>query len=209
MSKPIRLLLIWIILFLLAGLILHYREIFVGNVIEPIALVIWALWNLVSSIDQRLWWGGVIVLSLMITLRLIPSSGAYLHNPAYSYESCPQSQFDFWQAMINSSDRNRLRSALKDLVLKVMAESSQYQSPDIDEVNLSSTSLSAETQAYLLEPGRKRTFFQGSPRLWLQYFVSGKFLGQGRSDIKKELDLINEIIHWMETELDIGYGQST
>lgn len=206
MGKRLKSLLIWIALFLAAGLIYHFRMFLLVNVIEPMALVIWTFWKLVCSLDQRACWGGVIVLFVMVTLRLIPSSEAQLQKPAYTYEARSQSQFDYWQGLIENGDHNCLRNDLKALLLKVIAKSNDFQVLESDEVNISFTTLSVETQEYLLTiTGRKRGVFQGSTCHSLKTFLSGLFQGLSRKTTKKEIDMINEVILWMENELDISY----
>ena len=202
LSKPKILLLIGIALFLIVGIGFHFRAFFLISVIEPIALIIWTFWMLISSIDQRLCWGAVIALCVMITFRLIPSSEPKLQNQVYAYEFRPQSQMDYWRGILGQGDHDILRGDLKNLLLKVLATSNKYQALESDEINIASTLLPVKTQEYLNNAGKKR------PRSnWhsMQTFLSSLFLSVGRKKTKKELDIINEVVQWMETELDINY----
>lgn len=202
LSKHKILLLIGIALFLIVGIGFHFRAFFLISVIEPIALIIWTFWMLISSIDQRLCWGAVIALCVMVTFRLIPSSEPKLQNQVYAYEFRPQSQMDYWRGILGQGDHDILRGDLKNLLLKVLATSNKYQALESDEINIASTLLPVKTQEYLNNTGKRWSRSNWHSR---QTFLSSLFLSVGRKKTKKELDIINEVVQWMETELDINY----
>jgi len=204
-NKRYKYLIVWITILLIAGLLLHFRIFLFTNVIEPIALVFWTFWNVLSGIDQRLCWGGIIILCMIITFRLIPSSGDKLPRPAYNYAFRPPSKVDKWQGMIASGDHVLLRNELKNLLIDVLDQIGRYQAMESDEVKISYTLLPAETQEYLLNSETKRLTFQGSFWHSLKTLLSSMFLWRDKKITKRELDIISEIIQWMETELDISY----
>lgn len=181
-----------IIVFLPVVLIATFRVFLLPYVIEPIALLFWAIWRIISSVDQNIYWFLLIMTCTILVFRIIPSMGEETPNPVYSSRKKSLDRVEHWQKLIKEAalgkdENRRLHESLETLLKTVAAQEGVSETTAMKEIIIKgNTSVSLSTH---------RTLFFG-PR-WFRQWES-KFLPQNRT-------LIDETLRWMEIELELNH----
>jgi hypothetical protein len=181
-----------LIVFLLIVLIATFRAFLLPYIIEPIALLFWAFWRVISSVDQNIYWILLIVICAILVFRIIPSIRDGTPNPAYNGRKKSLNQVEHWQKLIKEAalgkdESRRFRESLETLLVTVAAQEEQSETTAIKEaISEGRNPLSFPTQRILLFGPR---WFRG----W-----ANKFLPQ-------DYTLIDETLRWMEIELELKH----
>jgi hypothetical protein len=209
MDSHRRHLLLLLVLISLAGIAVGFRSFFMANIIEPIAVLFWAFWRIIASVNQSIYWSILILICLILVLRLIPIENDNLPNPVYNYRYKPSSRVKYWQTLIDESilgkeEGKRLRVNLENLFKSANAESGRTDSKDSDEANANGQrQLSLRAKRFLFPQKRTDGAFDIKsliPKRFQRW--SGKFVPQ-------DTTAITEILEYMETEMEMSHvGQS-
>lgn len=202
----------FLILLLLVGLFIGFRSFLMSYIIEPIALLFWAVWRIISSVDQNLYWIVLIVICAILVIRMIPSEKEGSPSPSYLYTYKPPNRVEYWQTIIDESNLGKhkseyLRNRIKELTMTVISQVEQPATTELDEIVAAGIpSLPLEARQYLFPSNGEdgissikddqlnRTI--GIPR-WLRRWRS-KYLHQNNA-------MLDEVLTWMETELEINH----
>lgn len=181
-----------IIVFLLIVLIATFRVFLLPYVIAPIALLFWAFWRVISSVDQTIYWILLIVTCALLVLRIIPSVREETPNPAYNAKKKSLNRVEHWQklmkdAALGKDESKRLCESLEALLVNVAAQEEQSETTAIKDAI-------AEAK-FPLALSKQRSLLFG-PR-WFRPWVS-KFFPQ-------DYTLIDETLRWMESELELNH----
>ncbi len=202
-----------LILFLFVSIVIIFRSFLMHYIIEPVALLIWLVWRIISSVDQNIYWIVLIVFCVIIFLRLIPPGNEKSHISAYNYTYEAFSRVEHWQRLIWDSALGRieseyLRDGLKELLIAVSAQNERSDTPDSEEVIAKGkVSLSPAARRYLFpSSGENRVSSINSQRNSL-FFVPRQLRRWGRKFVHQDHTLIDEILSQMETELEINYEE--
>ena len=194
---------------LLVILIVSFRSFLLTNIIEPIALLFWAFWRIITSVNQHVYWMALIVLCSMLFLRLFPSGDNKSSRSAYNDRGKSLNRVEHWQTLMKDSvlgnDKSRrLHDSLKDLLISIVAQGEEGDPIELEEfVAKGKVPLSLATQQYLYPPVERHGKFHLNQKInimslaprWLRKW-RGKFVHQDYTSI-------DEILRWMETELEI------
>ena len=204
-----------LVLISLAGIAVGFRSFFMANIIEPIAVLFWAFWRVIVSVNQNIYWMILIVICLMLVLRLVPTEKDNLPNPAYTYKYKSPNRVEYWQTLINESilgreEGERLRGNLENLFTSVNAESGRTGSKDSDEVIAKGQRQLSLRATRLLFP-QKRTegaFFQDH-RLDIKSLIPKRLQRWAGKFVPQDTTAIAEILEYMENEMEMSHdGQS-
>lgn len=195
---------------LLVILIVSLRSFLLRNIVEPIALLFWALWRVITSVDQQIYWISLIIFCSILVLRLFPSEADGPAGTAYKVRNKSLSRVEHWQTLIKNSalgkaESSRLRDSLEALLMAIIADDKQFDSNELEEiVAKGKVSIPFATQHYLFsQVGKDKKFpekfkFMVVPFVprWLRKWM-GKFIHQ-------DYTLIEETLRWMEIKLEIN-----
>ena len=199
-----------LITILLVILVVSFRSFLMTNIVEPIALLFWALWRVITSVDQHIYWIALIVFCSILVLRLFPSGDDKPSGLIYNDRGKQLSRVEHWQtlmkdAVLGNDEGRRFHDSLKDLLISVVAQDERTDPFELEEVVAKGeVPLSLATQQYLFPPvgGHKKYHLNQkinimflTPR-WLRKWT-GKFVHQDYTSI-------DETLQWMETELEIN-----
>ena len=198
-----------LIMLLLVILIVSFRFFLLANVVRPVALLLWALWRVISSVDQQIYWMGLIILCSILVLRLFPSDNNSTES-AYRNRDKSLGRVEHWQTLIKDStlgnnESKRLHDSLKDLLSTVVAEDEQSEPTKLENGITKGKSRLPFTSQTLLFPQNKtqKNLSIGLPPnpifllpRWLRSWAS-RF-------VRHDYTLIDETLRWMETELEIN-----
>lgn len=195
---------------LLVGLMVSFRSFLLAYVIEPIALLFWAFWRVIASVDQHIYWFALIVFCSILVLRLLPTGNDSSSASAYNDREKSLNRVEHWQTLIKNAtlgneESRLLRDNLKDLLISIGAQDEQSEPMELEDIFMKGEiSLPLAVQQYLFSPvdnGGRFSIFQKinliflAPR-WIRKWIS-KFIYQDNT-------LIDETIRWMEIELEIN-----
>ena len=199
----------FLILMLLVVLLISFRSFLMDYVIEPIALLFWAIWRIISSVDQIVYWVVLIVFCAFLIIRLIPSEKDNSSNPVYNQIYKPPNRVEYWQTLIDESmlGKNKseyLRNRMKELVITIISQVEQPAITDVDEmVATGIPSLPPAARQYLFPPNGKDGISSIKDQLNNNVFVPRWLRRWRRKYIHQNNAMLDEILKWMETELEI------
>ena len=190
------------VLALLVSLIVGFRVFLMDYFIEPIALMCWTAWRMITSVDQQVYWAMFIVLcAIFILYNLLPVKEA-VPRSLYAERQILPGRVEQWQRLMNDSadgpkEAEQFRRSLNDLVMRIIAKDEGTDPVDIDSLAAEGRdSLPPEIQVFLFaDESRKMTAYPKWLRKWLS-----------KPD-KREIAMINETLRWMENELEIDDGK--
>jgi hypothetical protein len=178
-------------------------------VIEPIALLCWTAWRIISSIDQHVYWVLlVIICALFVSYQLLPGKKAASQS-LYTDKQGSLNRFDHWQKTISDSaaggeKADQLRDCLKELAGDMIAQMEQSRPVDMDELAAESRELlPVAVHWYLFLSEQEKGSIQEKMidftpervRVWMSKFR------------KRDYSAIEATLSWMENELEIKYGK--
>ena len=201
----------FLILFIFLTLVFNFRSFLLTNIVEPIALLSWAAWRIVSSVDQNIYWIFLIVFCSILIIFLGLSRNDISPKSAFNDIYLSLNRVEHWQALIKDAALGKkesecLRDGMKKLLMTVIAQTSRSNSTEIEEsIANEEVSLPLGAHRRLFPPRGKHEMFSRSHQLniiplvpiWLRKWA-GKFIHQDNT-------WIDEILRWMETELEIHY----
>lgn len=198
---------LFLILFLIVAISLSiiFRSFLMTNLFEPAALLLWIFWRILSSIDQSLYWGTLIVLCTILVINLIPFGKRRHSRSKYDYNYEPPDQVGYWLKLLssdslNSYENDYLRVNLWKLLVAVYAKNERLNSKELTErLFLDDNLLSSEARSFLYSSRNKKQIFSFYLSGWLRKLV--------RISPYQEYALIDEIINLMEAELEISYEE--
>ena len=199
-----------LILILLVGFMVSFRSFLLTYIVEPVALLFWALWRIVASVDQHIYWFALIGFCSILIIRLLSTGNDSSSGSAYKNRDKSLSRVEHWQILIKNAtlgnaESRLLRDNLKDLLISIGAQDEQSEPIELEEVlTKGEISLPLAVQRYLFSPvdrGGKFSIIQKinlmflAPR-WIRKWIS-KFVYQDNT-------LIDKTLRWMEVELEIN-----
>ena len=200
----------FLILALLTGLFVGFRSFLMDYIVEPIAYLFWAVWRIISSVDQNFYWIALIVICTILVIRRIPSEKDNSPSPAYIYKYKPPNRVEYWRTLIDESIRGKnkneyLRYKIEELTMTIITQVERPATTGADEF--------MKTEILPLSPTARQYLFpsNGEDRVsslknWLSNdVVIPRWLRRGRrKHIQQYNAILDEILKWMETELEIS-----
>jgi hypothetical protein len=201
----------FLILLLLAGFFVSFRSFLMNYIIEPIALLFWAVWRILSSVDQNLYWIVLIIICAILVIRLIPSEKEGPPSPSYIYTYKPPNRVEYWQTIIDESSLGKhkseyLRNRIKELTMTVIAQVGQPATAEPDEIVAAGIpSLPPEARQYLFPSNGEAGISSIKNQLNHNVFLPGWLQRWRSKHVHQNNAMLDEILTWMETELEIDH----
>jgi len=100
------------------GIVIVFRDYLLAYLVQPIAQLGWLLWRIIASVDQYIYWVGLIILSSIFIIRFVLWREGDDAPSAYPEFSLPPSRIEFWQALIENAalDRSAKQELNKNLI---------------------------------------------------------------------------------------------
>ena len=194
---------------LFVSLIVVFRSFIFMYIVRPVALLFWALWRVVSSVHQNIYWVVLIVLCLILIMRILPSDQDTSSRSIYNDRDKSLARVEYWRTLmkeaIPGNDKNRiLRDSLRNLLISAISQNGQFARNDFENfISSGEAPISPAAQQYIFPPGKRDSKFSIKQKItilfltpkWLRKWT-GKFIHQDYSSI-------DETLRWMESELEI------
>jgi hypothetical protein len=210
MSPLKRYLLPLLILLIIASFIIGFRSFLMTNIIEPVALLFWAIWRLVSSVDQNTYWMFLILLCMFLVIYLVASGRRRAPGSAYHEINNSLNRIEYWKKLIKDSslgsrDREYLQSNLRNLFNAASTQADRldlYGSSDIPIQEMDSLSPSAHR--FLFPPKEKQRGISRNQQLDIISFTPKWLRRLIRRIFYKDNSLIDEILQNLENKLEMN-----
>jgi hypothetical protein len=115
-------------------LLLVFRSFVMAIFIQPVALLLWALWRALASIDQQVYWIAIIILCAGLALQLVPTEARGSAASTYKYHYPQPSRLKAWQVLITRAagkdDAEAMHAAARKLLLSVIASTEHAERMD-------------------------------------------------------------------------------
>lgn len=194
-----------LVIVLVIVVIASMRDFLLANLVQPVALLFWAIWRVAASVDQQVYWALVIAVGFMIMGQLFVPRNRHGRRSAYAHESLPPTRFEHWRRLIDQAadgweERERLRLAMAKLLQTVVGQEHGFEINLLDERSSERPWSPPKVVRELLTPNlrpARQPMLEFVPR-WIR-----RRIGQIRHT---EDRWIQETIAWMESEMDINHG---
>jgi hypothetical protein len=200
---------VFLIFIFLVGIIVIFRSFLMAYIVEPIALLFWAIWRVVSSVNQNTYWIILIALCIIFMIRMLPFEEGKPSKLSYTYSYKPPTRVDYWRNLIKDSvlgknENEKLRKYLKELLITVISQTEGIPAIEAEKkIEKGTTTLSPFSHQYLFSSNMKDKFFQENT-LNTIYFLPRWLRRWGRKLIHQNNSVIDEILDYTETELEIN-----
>lgn len=200
----------FLILIILVSLAIGFRAFLMANIIEPVAYLCWAIWRAVASVNQNIYWVILIIICSIIMIRFIPSGKDDPAGSAYRYTYKSPNRVEFWNtliqnAMLGKEEAESLRDGLKKLFVSALSQVERSNGRDLEErVEAGNVSLSESTRQYLFPPKAQDKIKSASRLHGIMSLAPGWFQRWVVKFTRQETASIDEILKYMETELEIS-----
>lgn len=211
MDRLVKYGLILLALGLVLGMALVLPGLFIRGIIEPGAIMLWALWRVISSVDQGVYWAGLIILSLALIVRALPPRNSSPMNSAYLQHYKSRSPVERWKQLFDEAASGKdedeaLRTSLKNLLEATIQQSQQSAAATIDE-KLASEGLSLPPAAHeYVFPSSSEKKRQAAHRRTGAWRWAPHWLRQwSQNGTDPDSRAIDELLSWMESILEIEH----
>jgi len=201
----------FLILLLLVSLVVIFRSVLMAYIIEPVVLLSWLVWQILSGIDQNIYWIVLIVFCTILVIRIIFSGRQKSPISAYDFTYNPLNRVEYWQTLMIEADLGKneseyLRHNMKELLISVITQVERSDSMDSEEmVAKGSASLPLTAHRYLFPPRRKNEMFSIYHQQNFMFLVPRRLRMYARKFMHQDHSMVDEILRWMETEMEIKY----
>jgi len=193
-------------LFLALGLV--FRSFVMENLVRPIALVVWAAWRILASVDQQFYWGLVILMCLLLGWRMIPADAPETQEEPKAREPQTRIGYEAWLSMLTSIEKGSpaletLRHRLKRLLVSVVIQTERMTADEAEEmIRAECLPLSRKALAFVFpERDSLGTRFQ-ELRLCCALLLANLYKRRGPKMPAIILGPIDEILNLMEDHME-------
>jgi hypothetical protein len=188
-----------------------FRLFVMDNIVQPITLVAWAVWRVISSVNQKIYWGFVIAISLFLVIRMIPPESPNIHNQIEDDRPTAENGYSTWLSKLASaiSDRNsleELKQRLVDLYSAFVVQKDKVSPMDVEEILRSKGLPISEGGQLFFSPKKSslRAQFYEMKLLFVTK-ISGIRMRQGDKMPAMLHEPIDELLNLMENHTEDEY----
>lgn len=89
-----------LILVVLGALIFLFKAELMDYIVDPVVRLFWAIWGILSRLNQRILWDLVIFLAATLSFLLFPSTRYESQNNTYNYQFHSKTQVAYWLTLL-------------------------------------------------------------------------------------------------------------
>jgi len=109
-----------LILVSLVALGLAFRSFVMAEIVEPLALVVWLIARFFMSINQKVYWTGVILLVILAGFQFLPALRRRSAKGHYEEVKDPENRLEYWYTLIKQPKK---RESLEENLQKLISSS--------------------------------------------------------------------------------------
>lgn len=149
-------------------LVVVFWSFFMNNIVQPIMLIFWAVWRIILSVNQKIYWGALLAICFYLAIRMIPTDFPHPQHESEDHHSQAQNGYPSWLILLTSimsdiSVLENLNKKIIDLYISVMAQRYKITSEDADKLTRSKNTSFPEKSQFFLFPDKgtlKYKFFR-------------------------------------------------
>ncbi len=216
MKKTKRLYRYFLSIGIIIALLVYFRSFIFDTIIEPLALVCWAVIRLVLFVDQAVWWGALIFITVFLSIRFISSKpGLYRQSARYENPGSGhgEDRVDAWKGKIRAaarkdSDMEALKHDLLALITATLSLKEKKEASQVKEALLKGEIRLPDRVYAFLFSGNQATrnaslISLAGLRLERRRWAA-RVLGGDRNEAYRAID---EMIGWMESTLEMNHEE--
>jgi len=213
MNKFVKYLPILLLLSLFLGIVLGFPTFVTIYIVEPVAVLLWAAWRIVASVDQNVYWALLIVLCSMLMIRVFSSGNSSPPSPEHPHKRESATRVERWQALFTEAARTddssaALRDNLGNLLVSIIGQVEQHAPANVEEALCwRQVPLPPAARRYLLTTGPRSKWWHHDYRSYVLSRMPGWFRRwAGQPDIPDSAR-IHELLGWMESVMEIRHDR--
>lgn len=201
----------FLLLSLFLGSAVIFRTFLITNIFEPIAMLFWAAWRILSSVHQNIYWIILVLICSIPVIRLIPFR-RYTSGSAYREAYSPIDRVEDWlrlmkNAPLGMAETEYLRDGLKRLLISAQ-QLERFPSMKADQMAVpEAVSLPLVVRRFLFPAKEKDKMSSGDFRLQLLFLTPKWFRRWAGKPFQIDNPAIEETLTWMESLMEISNDQ--
>lgn len=202
---------LFLCLVIFTALVVVFRSFIMNSIIQPITLVAWAGWRIISSVPQKIYWGITIAISVFLALRMFYAEWPPESTPKKSYQPVAEEDSSSWSRTFKSALRdanslNDLRRRLINLYLLVNPQENKTAPKTADEY-LRSHPLPVSRDTQLFFSSEKKTLIAliSALKLRLLTGLPDLTINRGHKMPSVIFKPVDEILRLMENQMEINH----
>lgn len=212
-DKQKRMLLVVGLLLIGTLLIIQFRIYLWNNLVEPIALLFWAGWRVILSVDQQIYWQLLIWGSIFFFLRFLPTQKE--RSTAYAEKENGKSikGLAYWQILVSSAANDDDKRALlrRDLEKMLILGLSIQERVEKEEIKrrLSSHQMDCPEFIYAFfypDQQDEKGIFEKIKKS--HYFLPAWLRNLNHREKMQYQHTLSAILQWMEQTLEVPFDPS-
>ncbi len=109
------------------ALSIGFRTLATSVIVQPIAVLAWAAWRILLSVDQDVYWLIVLLACTVAAISLLPSPRRGQGQQAYARDFLPPAPVAYWRRRLEAAFAHKgqpeaLRAGLRDLFISVVID---------------------------------------------------------------------------------------
>jgi hypothetical protein len=212
-DKQKRILLLFGLLVIGTLLMIRFRLFLWSNLVEPIALLFWAGWKVILSVDQQIYWQLLIWGSVFYFLRFLPTQKE--RSTAYGEKENGKSikGLAYWQSMVSSAandvdKRALLRHDLEKILILGLSNQERMDKEEIKK-RLSSHQIECPEFIYAFfypDQQDEKSFYKKN--MQSHYFLPAWLRNLNHREKIQYHHTLSAILQWMEQTLEVPFDPS-
>ncbi len=202
-----------LLLSMLAAALIGFRSVFVPYLVEPIAALLWAAWRLILSVDQNTYWGLLILVCVIVTVRVFATGTSGSPSAESSRRHEPRALVERWQSALadktfGQEHETELRSSLSNLLASMLGQTEEASAANLRATLASKRiTLPPAAQRYLFADAVEEKLTGGARLLRLWQLLPAPIRGWIGNRVSPDRNQIRELIQWMEFYMELSHDQ--
>jgi len=194
-------------------LVIFFRPFLQTNIVEPLVLVIWLIFRVIASVDQKIYWGILVFLSCYLIIRNFVVKTESSTGFAKTLPKEPVRGVEFWRSAFESATYEKenfhlLRQNMKDLLVSAVMQKEHLTNTQaqtaLDDKQLP---LPDSVYAFIYPPKSSGNSWGKNFNSWVAQHIPVALRRWNSGAAREHYQSINEVLQWMETYLEMKNEQ--
>lgn len=190
------------------ALSIGFRTLTASVIVQPIAVLAWAAWRILLSVDQDVYWLMLLLACTVAAISLLPSPRRGERQQAYARDFLPPAPVAYWRGRLEAAFADKgqpeaLRSSLRDLFISVVVDAGGRSSSHLESLIDSQPGEYPAAVKLLFPRSQLRRDEPASPgRRFVRCIQIGWARLRGTRAPQLDAASVDELLDWMESRLE-------
>lgn len=194
-------------------LVIFFRPFLQTNIVEPLVLIIWLIFRVIASVDQKIYWGILVFLSCYLIIRNFVVKTESTTGFAKTLPKEPVRGVEFWRLAFESAAYEKgnlhlLRQNMKDLLVSAVMQKEHLNKAQaqtaLDEKQLP---IPDSVYAFIYPPKNSGDSWKEKINSWTKKHIPAALRRWNSGAAREHYQSIEEVLQWMETYLEMKNEQ--